>query len=311
MKSKLAPIALLIALLAPALARQATAAPLPSVRLKPILEPCLNAILAPLEKNPQMPRVKVETLRADFAASQVTASTPAQQQVYQNAMAVCDAMTSDMDARAKAQEQAKTSSQMSTLSTGGDIDESMPMHGWDAGAAGQAIRGKQKDDRADADQRAQRESSFVNSSAYTSWVNNAPNLREYVMNLYTRQTELEALYTKSTHAVAKSTPAPQTANTGNGGAPAPTKTTNGANSSDKSPVGAGTWTHDGKAVLWLSPDHTATRMTPAGVKQVGTWSVDNQGTWHGIFPQVKMAGEFTDDGKTLTTRNKTVYILQE
>jgi hypothetical protein len=293
MKVKLVPVISLSALfLLRGFSQSAFADALPSAQLKPILEPCLNAILSPLEQNPAMPRVKVETMRADFAASLVTASTPPEKQVYQNAMAVCDAMTSDMDARANAQAQAKASAEMPTLSTGGKIDESMPMRGWDAGADGQAIRAKQKNDRKDADKRAQRESNFVNSGAYTSWVKNEPNLREYVMNLYTRQTELEALYKKS---VAEASPSPS-------------KTSD----APKDPsFGVGTWTQDGKVSLWLSPDNTATRLNSKNKKEVGTWTVDDQGHLRSKFPSGVMKGTFSVDGKTFTRLNGMVYKLKD
>jgi hypothetical protein len=272
------------------------AAPLPSAQLKPILEPCLDAILSPLQNNTSMPRVQVETLRADFAASMVTADTAAEKRVYQNAVEVCNAMTSDMDARANAQTQAKTSSEMPTLSTGGDIDESMPMRGWDAGGAGNAIRKKQKQDRKDANKKAQRQSAFVNSSGYNTWVNNAPELRELVMGLYTRQMELEALYEKS---IAAAAPSPgTTADTG--------KTKN----TDESTQAVGTWkAHKGRAIIWNSPDHTATRLTLHGLKETGTWSVDDKGNWHGVFPTANMSGAFSDNGQSLTTAAGTVYKL--
>ena len=204
MKFNLFPLISLAALfLLRGFSQHAFADALPSEQLKPILEPCLDAILSPLETNPAMPRVKVEIMRANFAASMVVASTPAEKQVYRNAMAVCDAMTSDMDARAKAQARAQASAEMPTLSTGGDIIASMPMHGRNPGPEGHAIRKKQKEERRDANRRAQRESAFTDSGAYTSWVNNGPNLRAYVMGLYTRQVELEALYNKSLAAASR------------------------------------------------------------------------------------------------------------
>jgi hypothetical protein len=233
-----------------------------------------------------MPRVKVETMRADFAASLVTGSTPAEKQVYRNAMAVCDAMTSDMDARANAQAQAKASSEMPTLSTGGDIDESMPMRGWDAGGAGNAIRKKQKQDRKDADRRARQQSAFVNSSAYTSWVKNGPNLRDYVMGLYTRQVEIEALYIKNNPPPAGNNPA-----------------ASGAPSGD---VVYGTFA-EGKSKLIISPDHTAVHIPASGQKEYGAWSVNPYGHFQIKFQTYTMKGHFSDDGKKFTTLRGAVY----
>ena len=291
MKIKLVPVISLSALfLLRGFSHHAFADALPSAQLKPILKPCLNAILSPLEANPAMPRVQVETMRADFAASMVTADTAAEKGVYQNAVEVCNAMTSDMDARANAQAQAEASAEMPTLSTGGDIDESMPMHGRDAGGAGNAIRKKQKQDRKDANQKAQRQSAFVNSSAYNTWVKNGPNLRDYVMGLYTRQVELEALYKKSLPAAAADTA--------------------------KAPVdpsfGVGTWVHYGKDMLrlWLSPDNVASRLDSNNRTEVGTWTVDDQGHWEARFPSGILKGRISPDGKTLTRRNGLVYKLK-
>jgi hypothetical protein len=173
----------------------ATADAAPSAQLKPILGPCLNAVLAPLQDDPKMPRVEIETLRATFAASQVTSSTPAEKNIYQNAMAVCDAMTSSMDARATARA-AATAAGAPSLSQGGGVVGTEARDGWFQGGADRAIEAKQKDQRDYDDNQAKVESSFVDSTAYTSWAKNAPNLRDKVMNLFTKQVELEALYAK-------------------------------------------------------------------------------------------------------------------
>jgi hypothetical protein len=298
MKVKLVPvISLSVLFLLRCFSQDAFGDALPSAQLKPILGPCLNAILSPLETNPAMPRVQVETMRADFAASFVTGSTPAEKQVYRNAMAVCDAMTSDMDARAKAQAQAQTSAEMPTLSTGGDIIASMPMHGRNPGAEGQAIRKKQKQERKDADRRAQQQSAFANSSAYTSWVNNGPNLRDYVMGLYTRQVELEALYKKSMPAAS----------------PSPAATADAAKGPKDPSFGVGTWVHYGKPMLrlWLSQDNVASRLDSNNRMEVGTWTIDDQGHWKTQFPSGIMKGFISPDGKTLVRLNGLVYKLKE
>jgi hypothetical protein len=46
--------------------------PAPSKQIEPLLDPSLDAILAPLEKDPQMPRVAVEKLRASLSAGEDT-----------------------------------------------------------------------------------------------------------------------------------------------------------------------------------------------------------------------------------------------
>jgi len=74
MKLKLALAVLFLSSLAPWCAEAAINSAPPSAQIQPILAPCLDAILAPLEANPRMPRVQVETLRANFAASLVTAT---------------------------------------------------------------------------------------------------------------------------------------------------------------------------------------------------------------------------------------------
>jgi hypothetical protein len=316
MKAKLAFIALLLAPLVPQHANAAKNGAMPSAKLQPLLEPCLNAILAPLQANPKMPRVKVETLRAGFAAQAVTASTPAQQQIYQNAMAVCDAMTSDMDARANAIASAKAAAAAPTLSTGGDIINSAPVRGWDAGADAQAIRGKQKDERAYEDKRAARESAFTDSSAYTSWVKNAPSLRQNVMNLYTRQVELEALYAKSnppphgpppTEAVAPAANTEPAANNPPASAPAPDTGSKPAAAAGSSPnVAFGTFAR-GNRQLVISQDHSVVDIAPDGTRKKGQWSIGSKGHVHLQFDQNFVTGDFSPDGTTFTTLKGGVF----
>ena len=166
---------------------------LPSGRLDPFLEPCLDAILSPLNGDPKMPRVEVEKLRASFAAGQITAKTQAQQQIFQNAMAVCDALTRSMDDRANAKATAQASSLAPLRSNAASIIKSSPMKGRDAGANAEAIRKKQKDERKDADAEAARNLAYMNSAGARSWTERAPALRRGVMVLYTRQVQLEAL----------------------------------------------------------------------------------------------------------------------
>ena len=120
----------------------AAKSPPPSKQIEPFLEPALNAILAPLGENPQMPRIPVEKLRASLGAGVVTAKTPAQQRIYQCAIAVCDALTNGMDERAQAKAAAISSGLSPSLSNGASIVKTAPLHGWDAGHAGDAIRKK-------------------------------------------------------------------------------------------------------------------------------------------------------------------------
>jgi hypothetical protein len=73
---------------------------LPSEQLKPLLEPSLEGLIAPLQRSPKMPRVEIELLRAKFAAQVAKATSPAWKEVYQNAVVVCDSLTRGMDDRA-------------------------------------------------------------------------------------------------------------------------------------------------------------------------------------------------------------------
>ena len=130
----------------------------PSARIEPVLVPALNAILAPLEKNPAMPRVQVETLRASFGADVMRVAAPGQGQIYQNAMAVCDALTRAMDDRAKAKSDALASAKMHSILNGLGINKSSPMHN---GRAAEAVRKKQRDERSYADDLGHQQSAFV------------------------------------------------------------------------------------------------------------------------------------------------------
>ncbi|EDY17568.1 hypothetical protein CfE428DRAFT_4866 [Chthoniobacter flavus Ellin428] len=165
----------------------------PSQQVEPLLEPCLDAILAPLPQEPQMPRVSVEKLRATLSGEAVRAKTPSQKQICQYAIWVCDALTNGMDERAQTRAAAVSSALVPSLSNGASIVNTMPLHpGRNSGGAGEAIRKKQKDERAYADQQAQAFSSFMESSAYKAWVTKSTKLREDVMGVYTKLVQLEA-----------------------------------------------------------------------------------------------------------------------
>lgn len=183
----------------------------PSERLEPLLEQTLEAILSSLKGTPKMPRVEVETLRASFAAEQIKAMTQAQRQIYQNAMAVCDALTKSMDDRAKARAAAEASAKTPLNSNATSIIKSSPMRGRDAGAAAEAIRKKQKDERKDADDVARREAAFLHSGAYRAWTEGAPAVRRGVMAIFTRQVQLEALEERNAMIAAQAAQAAQAA----------------------------------------------------------------------------------------------------
>jgi len=165
----------------------------PSAQIEPLLEPSLNAILAPLQENPPMPRVAVEKVRASLGAGVVRAKTTSLQQVYQCAMAVCEALTNAMDQRAESRAAAASSGLVPSLSNGGSIIISSGRgSGPGAGGAGEAIRRKQKDERSYADRKAKGLSNFIDSAAYKEWVTRTAGLRTNVMDLYTRLVQLEA-----------------------------------------------------------------------------------------------------------------------
>jgi len=165
----------------------------PSKQIDPLLEPCLNAILAPLQQEPQMPRVSVEKLRATLSGEAVRARTPSQKRIFQYAIWVCDALTNGMDERARTRAAAVSSAQVPSLSNGGSIVNTMPLHpGKNSGNAGEAIRKKQKDERSYADQQAQAFSTFMESSAYKAWVAKSTKLRQDVMSVYTKLVQFEA-----------------------------------------------------------------------------------------------------------------------
>jgi len=176
----------------PATNAPAIKSPPPSKQIEPFLEPSLNAILAPLGENPQMPRIPVEKLRAALGAGVVTAKTPAQQQIYQCAIAVCDALTNGMDERAQARAAAIQSGLLPSISNGGSIVKTAPLRGWDAGHAGDAIRKKQKDERSYADKQAKGVSNFADSAAYKAWVAKTTILRDNAMGLYSKLVQFEA-----------------------------------------------------------------------------------------------------------------------
>src|SRR4051794_29470361 len=171
MKTKLALAVLIFA--AVMLNRTDAAGGWPSAQLEPLLSPCLEAILAPLETDPKMPRVDVEKLHSTFAGGQIKADTPSQKQIYRNAMAVCDALTMGMDERATAKSNALAAAKTPTLSNGGSIVKSSPLRpvirGVETGGTAEAIRRNQADERNYADNGAQRSAGFMESGAYRAW----------------------------------------------------------------------------------------------------------------------------------------------
>ncbi|HEY3901464.1 MAG TPA: DUF1080 domain-containing protein [Chthoniobacter sp.] len=164
----------------------------PSSQIEPLLEPSLDAILAPLEQDPQMPRIPVEKLRASLGAGVVKAPTPAEKQIYEVAIATCEALTNGMDARVEARATAIASGLLPSISNGASIEKTSPLHGRGAGGAAEAIRKKQQDERNYADGNGKAQSAFMESSAYKAWVEKARKLRENAMDLYTRLVQLEA-----------------------------------------------------------------------------------------------------------------------
>ena len=165
----------------------------PSERIEPLLDKTLEAIFSSLKASPKMPRVEIEKLRASFSGELIKATTQEQRQILQNAMAVCDSLTKCMDDRANAKAAAEASAKTPLNSNATSIHISSPMRGRDAGAAGEAIRKKLKDERKDADDVARREAAFLQSVAYRSWTEGAPTRRRAVMANFTRQVQLEAL----------------------------------------------------------------------------------------------------------------------
>ena len=122
----------------------------------------------------------------------VTAKTPKQQQIYQCAMAVCDALTNGMDERTQAKAAAISSGLLPSISNGASIVKTAPLRGWDAGHAGDAIRKKQKDEREYADKQAKDVSNFADSASYKAWVARTTILRDNAMGLYSKLVQFEA-----------------------------------------------------------------------------------------------------------------------
>lgn len=280
---------------------------MPSAKIEPLLEPALDAILAPLEKDPGMPRVEVEKLRSSFAGGEIKANTPGLKRVYQNAMAVCSALTKAMDDRATAKSNALASAKVPSISEARGVVKSSPVRGVDAGANAEAIRKKQLDERRFLEKDARARSAFVESAAYKAWTQKSASLRENVMSLYTRQIQLEALEEKSTAAESKPKPAPA--------APAPAVERIAPPkkvSLDKLVLGA--WKDRGNTELHhtLKADHTCLRKMATGRELDGTWTwvdekarkarlkFENDSEWEIVFAEDGKTGAVTN----LSTRSK-------
>jgi hypothetical protein len=272
----------------------------PSAQLERLLSPCLEAILAPLQQDPKMPRVQVETLRSTFAGGQVKATTPGQQQIYQNAMNVCTALTTAMDDRAKSKTDALSSAKLPSISNGSGIIKSSPVRGVDAGANAQAIRKKQQDERKYADKLGHQQSAFIETVAYKSWTDKAAHLRQNVMALYTRQIQLEALEEKNAAATATK-PAPQATKPADKGDAA------------KEAAYLGNWaTANGAGSYIIKEDHTAIKMTAAGEKVDGTWAIEADGDFHVKWKDhFNIKGKLSADGQTIQSSKSSFRIVRK
>lgn len=278
---------------------------MPSEQLDPMLEKALAAILEPLERDPKMPRVEVEKLRASFAGGEVKAVTPASKQIHQNAMAVCDSLTKGMDDRASSKAAAIAASKTPTLSNGGGIIKSSPIRGFDAGANAEAIRKKQKDERKYEDKRAGAQAGFADSAAYRAWTEKSTLLRKNVMALYTRQVQLEAAAEApvvKAHAeapVAKSDAPP---------VKSVPKTTAAISSNDKLAIGRWIEPEDDKPEHVLKADHTCTRHVSKNDSDFAgrwEWMDEKKRLVHITFSGggAEFEVTFSEDGKSASAHN--------
>ena len=281
----------------------------PSAQIDPLLSPCLEAIAAPLNQSPNLPRVEVEKLRSTFAADQVTAETPHQRQIFQQAMAVCDALTHGMDERAKDIAAAQAGGTMPTMSTGGGIIKSSPIRGRNAGANAEAIRKKQGNERSYADKEARSTATFVESGAYKAWTDKATRLRQGVMTLFTQLKQFEAYEEKEVKEARQAAATPPPAEE----KPAAATNANATPSAPQQPEVAGkkslscagTWVGDRKnaAKVVLGEDHSASRTAENGKRVTGKWSLDQSGNFEVQWEGQKGAkAKLSDDGKTLDFR---------
>ena len=270
----------------------------PSTQLDPIIGPCVEAIVAPLEADPKAPTGQVAKLRSKFTVSLGKSETPSQKQVYVNAIAVCDAITKALDDRAKSKAGAEASAKTPLGSNAGSINKSMPQPGRRAGYLAQQIRKKQDEERELAEAEAKKKADFLHSGAYTAWAERAPKYRQNVMAYYTRQSQLEALQEKNDAPVAK--PAPVVASVP---ATKEKKAAKNERSADqKSASFVGTWAGPrGQKTFVIKEDHTAIKIDKVGEKVNGKWTLDEDGEYEIKWEDhTRLMGKVSADGQTVS-----------
>ena len=281
----------------------------PSTQLDPIIGPCLEAIVAPLEKDPKAPTGQVAKLRSNFTVSHGRAETPSQKQVYANAIAVCDAITKALDDRAKMKAGAEASAKMAASSNAGSINKSMPQPGRRAGYLGQQIRKKQEEERAFAEAEAKKKADFLHSGAYTAWAERAPKYRQNVMAYYTRQSQLEALQEKNDAPVAKLAPV-----VASPPAKEETKASKNAIGISQKPMSiVGTWAGPkGQKTFVINEDHTAIRIDKEGEKVNGKWTLDQDGGFEIRWEdRTRLMGKVSADGQTVSNGKDASWIRKQ
>ena len=287
---------------------------MPSAHLDPVVGPCVEAIVASLDKDPKAPTGQVAKLHSTFTVALSAAETPSQKQVYANAIAVCDAITKALDDRSKSKAAAVASAKVPPLSTAGSINKSSPQPGRRAGYLAQQIRKKQEEERAFAENEAKKKADFLHSGAYTAWAERAPKYRQNIMALYTRQSQLELVQEKNDAPVAK--PAPVVASAAES-APVTKKEKKAikqeGKSTQKTVSFAGTWTGPaGRKTFIINEDHTAIRIDQEGERVNGKWTLDQDGEFDIKWEDhARLTGKVSADGQTVSSGKGASWIRKQ
>lgn len=208
MKLTLATSVVVLALLAPALAgkphkhaekpaQQAPPPPAPaglqppSARLSQFTAAHLDAILAPIDQRPALPRTELSQLRA--ALTDEAARAPeAQKDQFTTALAVCDALNSAMDEREQAVASAAGSAAVHGASDLGARRKEVPTHGTRADARlAKIAKGEERHEEANRTQEAAGKDDFLNQQHKNAWTQRALQIRQHIQALTMRQQQAE------------------------------------------------------------------------------------------------------------------------
>jgi hypothetical protein len=163
----------------------------PSARLSQFTAAHLDAILAPIDQRPQLPRTDVSQLRAALADESAKAPE-AEREQFTTAIAVCDALNSAMDEREQTIASIAGSAAVHGPSDLGARRKDVPSHGSRADARLAKIeKREERHEEANRKQEAVQKDDFLTQQHKNTWIQRAQQIRQHIQILTMRQSQAE------------------------------------------------------------------------------------------------------------------------